>query len=327
MPLFVIDSHCDTPSHLWDYGETLENTTAQVSLPFLQAYAGAVQFFASFTNPYEADPAQYCWDVLRGFCAQLQAYPDVISLVTSYEQLSERLQEGKIAAILTVEGGQVIGEDLTLLSALYCAGVRAMTLTWNFDNAIGGGVLGSFCSREEAERRFRTGKGLGSRGLTPFGREVVREMNRLGMMVDVSHGSPALVEEVAACSSRPFLASHSNAMAVCPHPRNLTDAQFLKLVECGGMVGVSFVPSFLSKKDSATINDVIRHIEHFLSLGGENCIGLGSDFDGMDQTPSDLLNSGDLGQLYDALLKRNYSETLVKKIFFDNYHTFLKNNF
>ena len=149
-------------------------------------------------------------------------------------------------------------------------------------------------------------------------------MDDMGMIIDLSHISPGAFFDVCEASSKPIIASHSNSYAVCAHPRNITDEQFACIVNKKGMVGINFLPLFLNNTHRADVSDIVRHIEHFLSLGGTDNVGLGADFDGITETPDDARDAGCYGVLYNELLRLNYSERLADKIFYKNYFDFMK---
>jgi membrane dipeptidase len=211
-------------------------------------------------------------------------------------------------AFFTVENSTALNGKLENVNKFAALGVRMMTLTWNAENLVGGGV--------ESENRV---------GLTAFGKQVVREMENCGIIVDISHASQKLFYDVAENSTLPFAASHSNAYSVTSHKRNLTDEQFKIIMESGGIVGINFHNAFLNNNpDNACVTDILRHAEHFLSLGGENTICFGSDFDG-GVLPSDIKNSSVYCEVYELMLKSGYSESLVKKIFYLNALNFNEN--
>ena len=156
-------------------------------------------------------------------------------------------------------------------------------------------------------------------GLSQFGEKVVRQMNRLGMAIDVSHLSEKGFWDAAEISEKPFIASHSNAKSICSHKRNLSDEQIKEIINKKGFIGVNFYPPFLTDCDRCGIKDIIKHIEHILSLGGENNIGFGSDFDGVDYLPDGIEGAQDYYKIIDELLKLGYSEKLVRKISCENF--------
>lgn len=204
----------------------------------------------------------------------------------------------RFSPILTVEGCAVLGGDLKNLQKLKDCGVKMMTLTWNGENELGGGASTAL-------------------GITPFGKEAVKTMEALSIAVDVSHASDALFYDVAALAQKPMVASHSNARAVCPHPRNLTDEQFQIIRDQGGLVGLNFCVHFLREDSDAHFEDLLRHADHFWSLGGETTLCLGSDYDGTD-VPPELCGIEKMQDFYELFLKHNYKESLVNSLFFDN---------
>lgn len=213
-------------------------------------------------------------------------------------------EEKGLGVMLAVEGGAVLGGKIENIEKLARRGVRMLTLTWNGPNELGGGAL-------DEEKR----------GLTPFGRAALAEMERHGIVVDLSHACDRLFEDVLAASSRPVVATHSNPRAVCGHARNLTDAQFAAIAGRGGLVGLNFYPAFVTGGEDASFDDLYRHIEHFWALGGENILAIGSDFDGA-QMPSCLQGVEALPAFYEFLLSKNIHESLVDRLFFGNAYDF-----
>ncbi len=199
---------------------------------------------------------------------ELQECPEVVKLCTRFSDVNETLKEGKVAVLLGLEGGRPLEgrpmqDSLSTLRAFYRLGVRSLQLTGNGRNRLADGI---------AETRSRG-------GLTQFGVAVVKEMNRLGMVVDISHLAPAGVMDVLNLSEGPVIASHSNARAVCDHPRNLTDEIIKKIAEGGGVIGLSFFSSLINKeKDLPTVEDLVDHIDHIAHLVGIDYVGLGPDF-------------------------------------------------
>ncbi len=211
----------------------------------------------------------------------------------------------KKGIILTVEGGAVLGGDINRVKHLNSLGVKIMTLTWNGNCEIGDGA------------------GIeNSKGLTNFGRKVVQEMEKFGIIVDVSHASEKLFYDVDEIACVPFIATHSNSKTLCDHKRNLTDEQFAVIKKHGGIVGITFCSDFLTKKSNPSFDDILKHVEYFLSLGGENTVSIGSDFDGAN-IPAEMVGIESIEKLYEHFLIKNYNETLVDKIFFSNAYEFM----
>jgi len=211
----------------------------------------------------------------------------------------EQLNDGEIGAILTLEGCDAIAGDLLKLKTLLQLGVSAVGLTWNYANAVADGAL---------EPR--------GAGLSLFGRETVKLLNQQDILVDVSHLSENSFWDVMELADHPY-ASHSNTYNLCPHPRNLRDDQIKALVEADSVIGITFVPQFLSGTNAATITDVLRHLDYICSLGGEDHVGFGSDFDGISQTVKGLSSAADYPNLINELMKY-YTSSQVEKFLFSN---------
>ncbi len=209
--------------------------------------------------------------------------------------------------IFTVEGGAALAGNLKNLYYLHDCNVKMMTLTWNGKCEIGDGA-----GVED------------SSGLTGFGKKVVREMEKLKMIVDISHASDRLFYDVAENTEMPFVASHSNSRSVCRHKRNLNDEQFKIIKYREGLVGLNFCKDFLASSGKANMYDIIKHADYFLSLGGESVLCMGSDFDGTDM-PEGITGIESIHELYELFLKSGYKEKLVEDIFFNNaYNFFIK---
>ena len=228
---------------------------------------------------------------LTGESSLSQALLEALFAGPTYESLSP----------LFPEGAQLLGCSLEGLERAFRMGVRAVNPVWNHANRLCGSCA------EEPER-----------GLTAQGRTFCRRMEALGMLVDVSHMSDAGFWDVAETLEGPFIASHSNARALCPHPRNLTDEMMREIIRRGGVAGINLFRAFLGE-DTAGLEAVVAHIEHFLALGGEENVALGGDLDGCgDQFPAGFAGIQDMEQIVEALLRRNYREELLHAIFFDN---------
>jgi membrane dipeptidase len=235
------------------------------------------------------------------------AHRDVLSAVCEYSGIRRALAEEKIAGILTVEGGHVLEGSLGVLRVLYHMHVRCLTLTWNGRNKIAYGV----------------GESEIKKGLTPFGREVVREMERLGMLVDVAHLAPTGFWDVIDMATKPVIDTHANSRVLCDHPRNLTDEQVRALAGTGGVIGVNFVPAFVSPAHP-TVETVADHIEHLAAVGGIDCVGIGSDFDGTAKTVTGLDDVSCLPLLTTCLVDRGWPQADIRKVLGGNWLRVLK---
>lgn len=296
--MFTLDTHCDTISRILDRDETLSENSGQVDLQRMGR--GHVQMFAAFIDPiYDANPVERCLSIIAKFYGETDKNRDRVMVCRSYRDMMQASRCGKYGAFLSLEGGTPI-VNRSMLDMLYRLGVRCAALTWNQSNHLAGGALD---------------KG----GLTPLGRNVVVQMQKIGMLVDVSHLNEESFWDVVSCMNRPFIASHSCSRALCDHPRNLTDGQFRAICEADGCVGINFYPEFLSAGGNASIDDIICHIEHFLKLGGENHIGLGADFDGVDRLPEGIRGVQDVGKIFEGLQRRGHSRRTIEKIAYKNF--------
>lgn len=306
MKYSLIDTHCDTASEALDKNAGFFGNTLHIDLAKMKDIE-YTQFFAAYIAPEYKDTAmKRVLEIIRKVKSET-AKNNKISLCKSYDDYLKN--KGKIKAFLSLEGGEAITDKKALLT-LYKEGIRMAALTWNYSNHLAAGVL-------EADE---------NKGLTPFGREIVTEMNRLGILIDVSHLNDKSFWDIISLSKIPVVASHSNSRAVCNNRRNLTDEQFTAIKNSGGIVGINFYPKFLCESGKAEIKDIIAHIEHFLSLGGENNICMGADFDGVDILPENINGIWDIGKLFDEMLRLGYSETLIKKLSYTNMEGILKEN-
>ena len=298
--LLVVDAHCDTITKIMDTNQELFSNTCHFDLQRAKQYDSFVQFFAAFVSPKYSPNNAYrrCIEIIKRFELETDKNKEHTVFVREYQHIVDAIDQGKTAAVLTIENGSALEGDINKLNELYDHGVRSICLTWNGPNEIATGVGGDSPGG----------------GLTSFGVEVVKGMNELGMLVDVSHITEEGFWDVVNVSASPIIASHSNAKAICKHRRNLTDGQFKALIKNKGVTGINLCPPFLSEGDTADISDVLHHIEHFMSLGGEDNVGMGADFDGISNTPKGIPGVECLGDIFEALLRMNYKEEQVKKI-------------
>ena len=229
-------------------------------------------------------------------------YPDVFELALDASDVQRIFASGKIASMMGMEGGHAIENSLGALRAFYAMGVRYMTLTHN----------GTLDWADAANGEQLHG------GLTAFGREVVREMNRMGMLVDLSHTAPSTMNDALDVATAPVIWSHASARGVRDHPRNVPDQVLRRLPDNGGIVMVTFVPSFVSARDEATIADVADHIDHIANLAGVDHVGIGSDFDGISSTPVGLEDVSTFPALFAELSRRGWSEGDLAKLAGEN---------
>lgn len=301
---FVIDGHCDTISKLDDINAMECQNIAHISLPGLREGGVGIQFFAVWMDPsYAGKYFHMGLQLIDRYKRMLNKYATHFHPVLRLSDAQDALEAGRIGTLLTVEGGDVLEGNLSNLEMLYNAGVRLLTLTWNRSNQIASAAM-------DDNIRY---------GLTQFGAEVVKAMNDLGMMVDVSHASDKAFWDVMEVSRQPVIASHSNARAICAHPRNLSDEQVKAIALKGGVIGINFYPSFLNKTGEAGIIDIIKHIEYIAGLAGIDCIAFGSDFDGIEILPRGIEGPQNFPDIIEELLRLNYSKEDVMKICHNNF--------
>lgn len=306
--MFICDCHCDTLTELYNKNASLYENEQHFDIKRQIALGGGLQFCAIYV-PTEVFRYQgglrYTLCLLDKYNQEIKKLHengiDVLQVRTAED--AGNVLKHKAATLLAIEEGGAIDGSLEALRCLYELGVRAMTLTWSNRNDIADGI------NEEA-----TGSGL-----TLFGKQVVAEMNRLGMLVDVSHISTAGFWSVIETSTKPIIATHSNAKSLCSHPRNLNDEQIKALAQNGGLAGITFAGQFLEEEwRNACIESVYKHIDYMLNLiGNDDHIGFGSDFDGISHPPYNIQGVQDYKPLIEYLSKY-YSDETINKITHQN---------
>ncbi|GBG55527.1 dipeptidase [Sporomusaceae bacterium FL31] len=303
----LIDLHCDTISVLYKLTQAhaggLKANNLHVDLQKLAKANSLAQFFAMYINLEATEnPLEDCLGMIDCFYREIEKNQDLIQIATCMQEFELNQKSNKITAFLTIEEGGVIHGKLSNLRMFHRLGVRLMTLTWNYPNEIGYPNCLPECQHQ---------------GLTPFGQEVVAEMNRLNMLIDVSHLSDQGFYDVAQYSAKPFVASHSNARAITAHPRNLDDAMIKTLAEKGGVMGINFANSFLGTSPISRVEDIVQHIKHIRNTGGIDVLALGSDFDGIEPN-LEIANIGEIDKLVQALMQHSFREEEIEKIFTKN---------
>ena len=294
----VFDGHCDTPMELWQKEEHLTKNSGHVSLQKAQALSGYVQFYAfctvwlpksdSFESHYEK--------ALAYFDRELDENAGRIVRCSNEKDARAAVAAGKCGTFLSIEGAEAISCDPGKLEMAYAQGVRMIAPCWNAENALTGSIVSGG-------------------GLTEKGREFVRRAQKLGIILDVSHISEKAFWDLCDITEKPFVASHSNSRAICRHVRNLTDEQFKALCAAGGTAGLNLYGAFLRDEGAVTPEDVWRHIEHFLELGGEGHIALGGDLDGCDVLPEGFAGVDSYAALAELLEGKGLSEDCISDIF------------
>jgi len=354
----IFDLHCDS-AQLWQAGSSLEDTSLQVSLPHLIEAGVRLQVFAAYVPasvPFGQRFSFACGTIDR-IKEELQSHAEAIVHCRNSREVAAAMERGQIAAVLAVENGDAIEEDLGKLQQLYQMGVRLMTLIHTRSNDW-------VISSKDNKPAFP--------GLSRFGEEVVETMNGLGMIIDVSHAHDRAVERVLERSSAPIVASHSCMYALCPIPRNIKDELIRGIAAGGGVVGINFCPAFLdhgySKRaqkrcravfaeldrrteaagadpvelgrtwraftrdyremmssEKVPLEKLLENIDYLVDLAGEETAAFGSDFDGISDTPAGLEDCRGFKHILQGLRDRGYPSDKLEKICWSNFLRVLRN--
>lgn len=327
------DMHCDTISKLYterqkkDFSNNLRRNSFQVDLEKLKKGDCLVQNFAMYVDKQAVEsPYETAMAMIDLFEEEISRNEDLILPVHSYEQILENDRKGKMSALLTLEEGAVFDGKLERIQEFYNRGVRMTAISWNYENEIS---YPNLMWEKEGVPAFRKRQ---ERGLTAFGMEAVKEMERLHMLIDVSHLSDGGFWDVYRHTKAPFVASHSNAATVSGVSRNLTDDMIRALGERGGVTGLNFCAAFLSeqcafeengmpRQDSSVcvgnLADMVRHVQHIASVGGVEVCGLGTDFDGIGNSV-EFGDASGMEVLSEALHKSGFTWDEIEKVFFKN---------
>ena len=313
-PYAIVDLHCDTLTDCMYNTSTPETDTLNdpnrvLSFASMPEDVKWAQFYAVFVkSEYRGEAAvNYFKMNADRFDTQMKKYSGTVSPCRSAADVEKAWSEGKRAAMLTVEDGLALGGRAENVEYLKNRGVVCMGLVWNEENELASG--------HDTEN-----------GLSAFGKQVIGELERCGIIVDVSHLNDRGFYELLDAAEKPFAATHSNARSVCAHKRNLTDDMIRHMVERKCIIGLNYYINFLDDNGKADNPDFLyRHISRFLELGGENCLALGSDYDGCD-LPEFMKTPEKVALFYDYLLSRGISEDIADKIYWKNALDFLRTN-
>ena len=307
----VVDTHCDTIMYLLPTRERGTKTrklnersdTGHIDLPRLIEGGVDCQCFAIYTARQENQPdaLQRALQMIDAFDRECQTTPDIV-MVHNCEEILNANKEGKVGALLSLEGSEPLMSDPKLLRIFYKLGVRMVSLTWNWRTSFADGI-----SAKRSQSK-----------LTELGIEAIEEMDRLGIVYDVSHLSDSCFWDVVDVKKTPFVASHSNCRAICDHPRNLTDDMIKAIADHDGVIGVNFAPNFVSI-EQADVKRLIDHIDHIVKIAGVDYVGLGSDFDGISSTPIGLEDVSKMPNITRELVERGYCEEDIRKILGENH--------
>jgi len=311
LPFPVIDGHNDLP---WERRDThdsgvegidSEDGSLHTDLPKLRAGGVVGQFWSVFVPADDPDPVRTTLQQIDVAHRIVERYPDDLVLARTAAEVRAAIDSGRIASLLGAEGGHSIGDDLAVLRDFARLGVRYMTLTHNDDTPWADSATGSHPHG----------------GLTDRGREIVAEMERIGMLVDLSHVAPSTMRDTLDVATQPVVFSHSSTIAVNDHPRNVPDDVLARLSDNGGVVMITFVPGFVSaawaawedggsvgEPPTVTVSDVADHVEHARDVAGVRHVGLGGDYDGTPVLPPDLRDVSRYPVLAAELQRRGWSE-------------------
>lgn len=295
--MIVVDAHCDSLTKIVNNNKSLISNSYHWDVSRALQYEGFVQVMAVFQDPDEKRPTFRDALMYIKQAKRIEAQNSTLKLCNTNNDIEEGLKAKKVCCLLSIEGGESLEGKIENLNAFYDAGVRLITLTWNYANELGDGAQTQH-----------------NGGLTQFGLETIKIMQQKGMIVDISHSDEKTFEDcINACTS-PIIASHSNARTVCEHPRNLYDWQIRAIKETGGVVGINFYTEFINNSESACISDLVRHIEHICEVADEQTVGIGADFDGISSLPDSINGVEHLYLVFNELAKLNYTEETIKMI-------------
>lgn len=302
----IIDTHVDTITKLFDINGSIKTNNLNVSTDFLDYYEKKGINFAIWLDKLKRNNAyESTVKIINFYYEQVEKNSTLIHHCNNYDEYEKTFNNGIISSILSLEGGDALEGSIEKFYNLYEMGIRLLTLTWNYDNTLGCGVFGS------------------NKGLTDFGKHIIKLSNDLNMIIDVSHINEKGFFDVIDLTTKPIIATHSNAYYVQNNIRNLKDNQLAEIKNTKSYVSVTLHCPFVNGKNTCTLSDVIKHIDYLLNFLGEDFICIGSDFDGTDEFPSGLTDIKQCHLLYN-LIEKTYNTLIADKIFYLNQLNFLQ---
>ncbi len=301
-----IDGHSDTLTEIYDQKSEINNKKFCFNTEDAKEYVPIIQTLATFVRPTYEDGFKRANEVLDYF---LENNKD-IKIIKSKEDLDDVIQNKKVGGLLSIENGRAIENDLNNIDILYNKGIRMMSINWNEDNLLGTGA-----------------KTKENYGLTEFGIQYVKRLEEKNIIIDVSHSSEKTFWDVIDNTKGIIVATHSNCYNLCDHPRNLKDEQIKAIAERNGIIGICLCNFFLKNKGTTNVEDLIRHIDYIINLVGEDYVGLGTDFDGVEEEYRllDIKRLSDMKILEKALQEHGYKEETINKIMGENWLRVIKN--
>ena len=304
----IFDAHCDIWTHvarkrLEGERDIMRNYHLN---KFKESDINGGIFVVWVDPPYDKNPKYRTTQILSKIKEEIKDCDDIVHIVKKSEDFDIAKKSNKIAILIGMEGLQAIDDNIDDVEKLYSFGVRHASLTWNEENKLATGAKGNI-----------------DRGLTEDGAKLIKKMEELGMIIDVSHLSDGGFEDVFSHSKRPFIASHSNAREILNHPRNLTDEMIRKIAEKGGVIGLNFGGEFLQKTGRSTVEAMLPHIRHIQNVGGHEVLAIGTDFDGVEED-MEIRGCQDMPYLIQALERHGLSASEIGGICYENAEKFLK---
>lgn len=315
--MYFIDGHCDTLSKALDEGKSLYENDLQFSFKKANEIGGGIQVMACFVDTkflkYQDAGFERCKSILDKFDEYKKNSDDKILIKNNndLQKAVDNVKDNKTNVILSIENGSAIGSNLNNIDYFFNRGVRIMSITWNDDNELGCGA-----------------KTKNDTGLTDFGAEYVRKLNKLGIIVDVSHLSEKSFWDTMLISEKPVVATHSNVYELCNNSRNLKDEQIKAIAKLGGIIGVCYYSDFLNSRKKANLEDIVEHIKYIKKIVGIDYVGFGSDFDGMDleKTADGVDNISKINNITKELKLQGFKNKEIEKIMWNNWLNVLKKN-
>lgn len=329
----IADMHCDTISEIWESRkqsvspkggspQQLSRNDLHIDIRKMKKAGYLLQNFALYVDLKKGlDPFEYVLELIDVFREEMGKNKNDIGVIKTYDEILANERQGKMSALMTIEEGGCCKGEIGNLERLYQLGARMMTLTWNYPNELASPNL--FIKSAEKGSTLKNDEGFSlfdsSKGLTEKGFFFIQRMEELGMIIDVSHLSDAGFWDIVQHTKKPFVASHSNARALCGHCRNLTDDMIRAVAGRGGVIGLNFYGCFLNETNDShsRVARMAAHARHMLNVGGSGCLGLGSDFDGISGE-LEIQDCSQMQKLVDGLERAHFTGTEIENILWRN---------
>ncbi len=329
----IADMHCDTISEIWESRkqsvspkggspQQLSRNDLHIDIRKMKKAGYLLQNFALYVDLKKGlDPFEYVLELIDVFREEMGKNKNDIGVIKTYDDILANERQGKMSALMTIEEGGCCKGEIGNLERLYQLGARMMTLTWNYPNELASPNL--FIKSAEKGSTLKNDEGFNlfdsSKGLTEKGFFFIQRMEELGMIIDVSHLSDAGFWDIVQHTKKPFVASHSNARALCGHCRNLTDDMIRAVAGRGGVIGLNFYGCFLNETNDShsRVARMAAHARHMLNVGGSGCLGLGSDFDGISGE-LEIQDCSQMQKLVDGLERAHFTGTEIENILWRN---------